>query len=83
MGPFYSKETDYLFVNQMDNCGHVRMDRYWNFIALPSFVGILLFGLYILFTTDEVQFATSSQLDTMTRSLVAEQTTTVATKTKA
>lgn len=58
------------------------MDRYWNFVALPTFIGILLFGLYILFTTDEVQFATSAQLDTMTKSLVAEQTTTAAPKPK-
>jgi PDZ domain-containing secreted protein len=40
----------------MDNCGHVRMDRYWNFVAVPTFISTMLFGMYVLFTTDEVQF---------------------------
>jgi hypothetical protein len=33
------------------------MDRYWNFVALPFFIVTLLFGLFALFTVDEVQFA--------------------------
>jgi hypothetical protein len=46
----------------MDSCGNVRMDRYWNFIALPFFIITLLFGLFALFTVDEQQFASSSQI---------------------
>lgn len=46
----------------MDSCGNVRMDRYWNFVAMPFFVITLLFGLYALFTVDEHQFADSSQV---------------------
>jgi len=40
----------------MDNCGRVQMDRYWNFVAVPTFIATMLFGMYVLFTTDEVQF---------------------------
>jgi hypothetical protein len=43
----------------MDSCGNVRMDRYWNFVALPFFVVTLLFGLFALFTVDEQQFAST------------------------
>jgi hypothetical protein len=32
------------------------MDRYWNFVAVPTFIATMLFGMYVLFTTDEVQF---------------------------
>jgi len=46
----------------MDSCGNVRMDRYWNFVALPFFIITLLFGLFALFTVDEQQFASSSQI---------------------
>jgi len=38
------------------------MDRYWNFIALPFFIITLLFGLFALFTVDEQQFASPSQV---------------------
>jgi hypothetical protein len=38
------------------------MNRYWNFVAMPFFIITLLFGLYALFTVDEYQFASSSQL---------------------
>ena len=46
----------------MDSCGNVRMDRYWNFVAMPFFIITLLFGLYALFTVDEYQFAKTSQV---------------------
>jgi len=46
----------------MDNCGHVRMDRYWNFVAVPTFIGTMLFGMYVLFTTDEVQFMSAMEV---------------------
>ena len=42
----------------MDNCGNVRLDRYWNFIATPFLFIIVLFGLYTLFTADQI-FLTS------------------------
>lgn len=45
----------------MDSCGSVRMDRYWNFVAVPFFIGTLLFGTYVLFTADEQQFASLEQ----------------------
>jgi len=46
----------------MDDCGHVKMDRYWNFVAVPTFISTMLFGLYVLFTTDEVQMQNATQL---------------------
>jgi hypothetical protein len=53
----------------MDSCGNVRMDRYWNFVAVPFFVITLLFGLYALFTVDEYQFAHTSQVADRSREL--------------
>jgi len=38
------------------------MDRYWNFVAVPTFVATMLFGLYVLFTTDEVQIQSAVQV---------------------
>ena len=61
----------------MDSCGNVRMDRYWNFVAMPFFIITLLFGLYALFTVDEYQFASKSQVassSTEIRAAVAELT---------
>ena len=46
----------------MDDCGHVKMDRYWNFVAVPTFVATMLFGLYVLFPTDEVQIHSAMQV---------------------
>jgi hypothetical protein len=46
----------------MDNCGDVQMNKYWNFVAVPTFIGTILFGLYVLFTTDEVHFASKDQI---------------------
>jgi hypothetical protein len=37
------------------------MDRYWNFVAMPFFIVTLLFGIYVLFTVDEQQFASPEQ----------------------
>jgi hypothetical protein len=76
--PWQLKQTDYLLVNQMDNCGHVRMDRYWNFIAVPTFIATMLFGMYVLFTTDEVQFMSAievhSTIEEMKQEKIAAQT---------
>jgi hypothetical protein len=46
----------------MDSCGNVRMDRYWNFVALPFFIVTLLFGLFALFRADEQQFAPTPKI---------------------
>jgi len=46
----------------MDSCGNVRMDRYWNFVALPFFIVTLLFGLFALFRVDEQQFAPTPKI---------------------
>lgn len=45
----------------MDNCGNIRLDRYWNFIATPFLFIIVLFGLYVLFTADEMHFTSASR----------------------
>jgi hypothetical protein len=61
----------------MDSCGNVRMDRYWNFVAMPFFIITLLFGLYALFTVDEHQFASKSEIaqsSTELRAAVAKLT---------
>jgi hypothetical protein len=47
----------------MDNCGNVRLDRYWNFIATPFFFIIVLFGLYVLFTADQIYFINYTKSD--------------------
>lgn len=49
-------------VKQMEDCGHVKMDRYWNFVAVPTFICTMLFGLYVLFTTDEIQLVDASEV---------------------
>jgi hypothetical protein len=59
----------------MDSCGNVRMDRYWNFVALPFFIITLLFGLYALFTVDEYQFASTSQVASSSTELRAAVST--------
>jgi len=46
----------------MDNCGKVQMNRYWNFVAVPTFIGTLFFGIFVLFTTDEAQFASKGEI---------------------
>jgi len=62
----------------MDSCGNVRMDRYWNFVAMPFFIITLLFGLYALFTVDEYQFASTSQVASSTTELRAATAVTTA-----
>lgn len=47
----------------MDNCGNVQLDRYWNFIATPFFFIIVLFGLYVLFTADQIYFISYTKND--------------------
>lgn len=56
----------------MDSCGNVKMDKYWNFVALPFFIFTLLFGLFALFTADEHQFASTAQTKAAISQLRAE-----------
>jgi len=46
----------------MDNCGNVRMDKYWNFVVTPFFTITLMFGLYTLFISDEVHFGSQTEI---------------------
>ena len=56
----------------MDSCGNVRMDQYWNYVAVPFFVITILFGLFVLFNIDEQQFASVLQTKSAIAQLRAE-----------
>jgi uncharacterized iron-regulated membrane protein len=56
----------------MDNCGEIRLDRYWNFIATPFLFIIVLFGLYTLFTADQIFFTTYTHNDLVQTALESD-----------
>lgn len=45
------------------------MNNYWNFVAVPTFLGIMFFGIYVLFTTDEAHFSTKAEIKDTVRSI--------------
>ena len=53
----------------MDNCGKVQMNRYWNFVAVPTFIATMFFGIYVLFTTDEAHFASRDEVKDTVRAV--------------
>jgi hypothetical protein len=59
----------------MDNCGNVQMDKFWNFVAVPTFLGTMFFGIYVLFTTDEAHFATKAQITSSVQAIKQATTT--------
>ena len=36
-------------------CGSVGMNKYWNYVATPLFFTVISFGMYTLFTVDNIQ----------------------------
>jgi len=35
--------------------GNIITDKYWNYVATPLLFSVIGFGLYVLFTTDDIQ----------------------------
>jgi len=44
------------------DCGSVSMDRYWNNVGTPFFFVVLGFGLFVLFTMNNIQFASNQHI---------------------
>lgn len=44
------------------DCGSISMDRYWNTIGTPFFFIVLGFGLFVLFTMNNIQFASNQHI---------------------
>ena len=38
------------------------MDQYWNYVATPLFIFVLLFGLFVLFRVSKTQFVSSAPI---------------------
>lgn len=47
--------------------GDIRMDKYWNFVATPLLFGIIAFGGYVLFATDDIQLVDRDTIREETR----------------
>ncbi len=43
-------------------CGTVSMTKYWSYVATPLFFGVISFGLFTLFTADDIQLVGKSQV---------------------
>jgi len=47
--------------------GGIHMDKYWNFVATPLLFGIIAFGGYVLFATDDIQLVDRDTIREETR----------------
>ena len=43
-------------------CGTVGMTKYWSYVATPLFFGVISFGLFTLFTADDIQLVGKNQV---------------------
>jgi hypothetical protein len=43
-------------------CGTVSMTKYWSYVATPLFFGVISFGLFTLFTADDIQLVGKNQV---------------------
>ena len=65
---------DYLVTNQrkeMSNCGNVSMDRYWSYVATPLFFVTIGFGLFTLFTTQDIQLVPTKVISSTVNNIVS------------
>jgi len=44
------------------DCGSVSMDRYWNNVGTPFFFVVLGFGLFVLFSMNNIQLASNQHI---------------------
>ena len=44
------------------DCGSISMDRYWNTIGTPFFFIVLGFGLFVLFSMNNIQLASNQHI---------------------
>jgi hypothetical protein len=51
----------------------LRMDRYWNWIATPYFIVILLFGLYTIFSVSGPATSDSRSVLKLVKKIVEER----------
>ena len=56
-----------------ENTPCMRMDRYWNFIAIPYFIIILLFGLYTIFSVSGPTTSDSRSVLKLVKQLVVDK----------
>ncbi len=51
----------------------MRMDRYWNYIAIPYFLSTLLFGLYAIFSVSGPTTSDSRSVMKLVEKIVADR----------
>jgi hypothetical protein len=51
--------------------GNIITDKYWNFVATPLLFSVIGFGLYVLFTTDDIQLVPKEEIIEETRRVQA------------
>jgi len=47
----------------MSQCGTVGMDRYWNYVATPLFLIVISFGIFALFSAEDIQLIDRDDMD--------------------
>ena len=59
----------------MSQCGTVGMDRYWNYVATPLFLIVISFGIFALFSAEDIQLIDRDDVDKVMNILKKSQTT--------
>jgi len=57
-------------------CGTVGMTKYWSYVATPLFFGVISFGLFTLFTADDIQLVGKNQVRSAVSSISEKGTAT-------
>ncbi len=57
-------------------CGTVGMTKYWSYVATPLFFGVISFGLFTLFTADDIQLVGKNQVRSAVSSISEKGTPT-------